>query len=45
VYAFLVHNNIPFTLREVEIINGDNRKEDYVKINPNKNVPAITDAP
>lgn len=37
-----VEKGIPFTRVNVDIVKGDNYKPDYLQINPNCEVPALT---
>lgn len=42
VFVYLKLSKIPFTLKEMSLMNLDHRSPEYRKINPNMKVPAIT---
>jgi len=43
VISFCAVNNIPYEVKEIRIIKGENRTEDYLRINPMGQVPAMVD--
>ena len=42
VLAFCLINNIPFTVKEVEILKGETNSKEFEAISPTRTVPAIT---
>ncbi|XP_020763043.2 glutathione S-transferase theta-3-like [Odocoileus virginianus] len=43
VYIFARKNRIPFELRTVEVLKGQNHSDDFVQVNPLRKVPALKD--
>ncbi|XP_078409950.1 glutathione S-transferase theta-1-like [Cetorhinus maximus] len=43
VYIFVEKNNIPFELKEVRLMIGEQHSEEFQKVNPLRKVPAIKD--
>ncbi|XP_068846275.1 glutathione S-transferase theta-3-like isoform X2 [Capricornis sumatraensis] len=43
VYIFAKKNRIPFELRTVDLLKGQNHSDDFVQVNPLRKVPALKD--
>uniref|UniRef100_A0A8B9YBF7 glutathione transferase n=1 Tax=Bos mutus grunniens TaxID=30521 RepID=A0A8B9YBF7_BOSMU len=43
VYIFAKKNSIPFELRTVDLLKGQNHSDDFVQVNPLRKVPALKD--
>ncbi|EDV22207.1 expressed hypothetical protein [Trichoplax adhaerens] len=43
VYMFMTANEIPFEYHKIDLITGEQKSEEYRKINPHQKVPALKD--